>query len=300
MKLQDGDCRLPLVEWQERFEAVVRRKTREAAAANLPPLETTEIGAIDRLHALGNGWTREKFDGNFFCSPPRGEFPSTGLVFVQSADGNTGARNPQSLGAGETDKHLIYEGLSRVAADGVLAGAETIRGTNVVLSVWRPELVELRRSLQLPRHPIQIVATLGHLELHDTLLLNVPELPAIVIATPVWNERMRQELARRPWITTVAMADPGNLTAAFRTMRSMGVARISAIGGRTIARALIDAGLVHDLYLTTSPRPGGEPDTPLYPGRLDGTVVVRKGGSGVERGVVFEHLDLTVPPDLSE
>ena len=46
-------------------------------------------------------------------------------VFVQSADGNTGARNPADLGGGETDKHLIYEGLSRVDVDGVLAGAAT-------------------------------------------------------------------------------------------------------------------------------------------------------------------------------
>ena len=35
-----------------------------------------------------------------------------------------------------------------------------------------------------------------------------------------------------------------------------------------------DAGLVQDLYLTTSPRPGGEPDTPLYPTALTGTLVV--------------------------
>ena len=69
----------------------------------------------------------------------------------------------------------------------------------------------------------------------------------------------------------------------------MGVARISAIGGRTIARAMIDAGLIQDLYLTTSPRPGGEPNTPLYPTRLDGRLVVRKRGTGPESGVVFEH-----------
>jgi hypothetical protein len=69
----------------------------------------------------------------------------------------------------------------------------------------------------------------------------------------------------------------------------MGVARLSAIGGRTIARAMIGAGLIEDLYLTTSPRPGGEPDTPLSPTPLTGTLVVRKIGTGLETGVVFEH-----------
>src|SRR5438128_1526511 len=111
--------------------------------------------------------------------------------------------------------------------------------------------------------------TLGALKFDETLLLNVPELPVIVISTSVWVERMQEELARRPWVRTIAMAQPDDLPSAFRMLRSMGVARISAIGGRTIARAMIDASLIQDLYLTTSPTPGGEPNTPLYPSPLD-------------------------------
>jgi riboflavin biosynthesis pyrimidine reductase len=277
-------------DWGARFEEVVRRKTHEATSAELSPLETVEVGAIDRMTPLGNQWTRRLFDGDFYLSPVPSEIPATGLVFVQSSDGNTGARNPSSLGGGETDKHLIYEGLSRVASDGVLAGAETIRGSKAVLSVWRPELVELRARLHLPRHPIQIVATLGGLGLDDTLLLNVPELPVILVTTPEYVEKMRQALECRPWINPVVMAEPDDLAGAFRAMRSMGIARISAIGGRTIARAMIAAGLVQDLYLTTSPRPGGEQNTPLTATPLEGTRIVTKRGTGADRGVTFEHL----------
>ena len=64
------------------------------------------------------------------------------LVFVQSRDGNTGANNPAELGGGPTDKYLIYEGLSRVAADGVMAGASTI-GKSVFFSITHPQLVAL-------------------------------------------------------------------------------------------------------------------------------------------------------------
>jgi riboflavin biosynthesis pyrimidine reductase len=277
-------------EWQSRFESVVERKTRAAGAVRLPPMRTAAVGAVAGLETTGNEWTRQLFDGDFYRSPPRGDIPATGLVFVQSSDGNTGARNPAALGGGETDKHLIYEGLSRVAADGVLAGAETIRGSGVVFSVWHPELVGLRAAMGLPRHPIQIVATIGGLKFDDTLLLNVPELRVIVISTGVWVDLMKDELARRPWIRTIAMGAPGDLPSAFRMLRLMGVARLSAIGGRTIARAMIDAGLIRDLYLTTSARPGGEPDTPLSPAPLDGALVVRKQGTGPEEGVTFEHL----------
>jgi riboflavin biosynthesis pyrimidine reductase len=279
-----------MTDWQSRFDEVVRRKTRAAAAAELPPLQTVERGAIEDLDAVGNQWTRQVFDGDFYLSRGNSDVPATSLVFVQSSDGNTGTRNPASLGGGATDAHLIYEGLSRVAADGVLAGAETIRGSQVVFSVWRPEVMALRAALGLPRHPIQIVATLGRLRFDDTLLLNVPELPVVVISTTAGAGRMQTELERRPWIRTIAMPQPDGLPDAFRRLRSMGVARISAVGGRTIGRAMIDAGLIQDLYLTTSPRPGGEPDTPLYPAPLEGTLVVRKHGTGSETGVVFEHL----------
>jgi riboflavin biosynthesis pyrimidine reductase len=272
------------------LEEVVSRKTREAAEAELPPYRTVHMGPVDRLHAVGNEWSRKLFDGDFYLSRPPPDLPATNLVFVQSRDRNTGTRNPSSLGGGATDKHLIYEGLSRVAADGVLAGAQTVRGSSVVLSIWRRELIELRESLALPRHPIQIVATLGRLAFDDTLLLNVPELAVIVLTTPEWIERMRPELAARRWITAIPMAHRDGLSGAFRTLRAMGIVRISAIGGRTIARALLDAGLVQDLYLTTSPRTGGEPNTPLSPTPIGGAVAVEKIGTGVESGVKFEHI----------
>ena len=74
---------------------------------------------------------------------------------VQSSDGNTCAADPGLLGGGNTDTHLIDEGLSRVAVDAVLAGAETVRRSEVVFSVWHPKLVDLRMSLGLSRHPVQ-------------------------------------------------------------------------------------------------------------------------------------------------
>ena len=111
------------------------------------------------------------------------------------------AGNPSTLGGGEADKHLIYEGLSRAAADGVLSGAATIRGSDLVFSVWHPELVALRASLGLPRHPMQIVATLHGLDLEHGLMFNVPELRVTVITGARGADAMRDGLAARPWIT---------------------------------------------------------------------------------------------------
>src|SRR6185436_18870679 len=121
------------------------------------------------------------------------------------------AKDPSTLGGGESDQHLIYEGLSRVAADAVLAGAETIRSVNVILSVWHPELVALRASLGKPRHPIQVVATLRGLDLDAGLLYNLPEIPVIMITVAAARERMTAALQSRPWIRVIEMTAPDDL-----------------------------------------------------------------------------------------
>ena len=274
------------------FEAFVARKEAESARVALSPFVTDVDERPADAVALGNAWSRRMFDGPFYVSPaPSPDLPATNLVFVQSRDGNTGAADPSSLGGGEADKHLIYEGLSRVAADAVLAGAETVRNGNIVLSVWHPELVTLRESLGQPRHPIQIVATLRGLGL-DGLLFNVPALRVVLLTVGACSDLMLTQLADRPWVKVVSMPTAEDLPHGLRRLREMGVGRISCIGGRTLARQLIDARLIQDLYLTKSPKVGGEPGTPLYPGPLEGGLIVRKRGTGPDEGVVFEHRQL--------
>src|SRR3954468_22833084 len=170
-------------EWADAFAALIADKTREAEAATLPPYETELSAPSADAVTLGNARSERLFDGPFFLTPTHRDLPACSLVFVQSADGNTGARDPAALGGGDTDKHVIYEGLSRVAADAVLAGAETIRGSEIVLSIWHPELVGLRRALQLPRHPVQIVASIRGLPLDEALLFNVPDIRVVLVTT---------------------------------------------------------------------------------------------------------------------
>jgi riboflavin biosynthesis pyrimidine reductase len=274
----------------ELFDEFVRRKEREAVEADLAPYATVFDARPAGALAIGNAWTRKLFDGDFYVSPPPdAALPACSLVFVQSADGNTGAPNPSTLGGGETDKHLIYEGLSRVAADAVMAGAGTARGGRTIFSVWHPELVRLRAALGKPRHPAQIVATMKGIAVEGELLFNVPGVRVVLLTVPACQALMREALSARPWITTVVVDEEQHLAAAFKRIRALGVETISCIGGRTLATQLLDAGLVQDIYLTTSPRAGGEPRTPIYPKPLDLDLIVQKTGTGVEAGVVFEH-----------
>jgi riboflavin biosynthesis pyrimidine reductase len=282
---------LSAAQWRDRYRRWSEDKIRRAAAAVLPPYVTEIERPEEEARAIGNELTRELFDGPFYISLARdARRPACSLVFVQSADGNTGAADPATLGGGSTDKHLIYEGLSRVAADAVMAGAATVRGSDVIFSVWRPELVDLRQALGLPRHPVQIVLTNRGLDSDAELILNVPEIPVLLLLSASALHAMRAALASRPWVQPLQIEEQAGLPETFARLAAMGIGTISCVGGRTLASALLDARVVDEVYLTTGPRPGGEPATPLHPGPWRDRTIVRKRGTGEEAGVIFEHV----------
>jgi len=212
---------------------------------------------------------------------------------VESREGNTGADDPSTLGGGETDKHLIYEGLSRVDADAVFAGATTARSDTLVLSVWHPELIKLRLDLGHPRHPAQIVVvSRSALHFETALMFQEPELPVYLVTTSDAAASLRLQVATRPWIAVIDGGQPLSMRTALRELKTRGIETMSAIGGRTTARALLREGVIRDLYLTTSPKSAGEPNTSLLEEPLDALAVVIKEGTGSEEGVRFVHYAL--------
>ena len=280
----------------ESFEAFSERKTREAISAPLASLETIEDhSAAFPAQEIGNRWTRAHYDGAFHL-PLHGAIgaaPFVSLVFVQSRNGNTGTGNPDDLGGGPLDKHFIYEGLSRVGVDAVLAGAKTADDENTFFSVWHPELVALRRELGLPRHPAQIVVTgRGCINPEVSRVFNAPGTPVYVVATPAGCRALEQGISGRSWVKVISMTGDDLRQPLERLKRDHGIGRISAVGGRTTASALLDQGLVQDICLTTTSREAGEPNTPFYVGRRPPrtTPIVRKRGLDVTHPIVFEHL----------
>jgi len=275
-------------DWRTRFEAVIARRIA-AANAPLPPVRTIVDSAGARsLEAIGNVWSRTAFDGAFYESRAGDGF-TMGVVFVQSRDGHTGTRNPGSLGGGRVDEHLVYEGLTRAAADAVVVGAGTLH-PNAFFSVWRKELIELRLSRGLPRHPAQVILTVdGSPCPDDVLLFNVPDVPVVVVTSAAGRDRLSPALETRPWVH--AILGP-SLQEQFAQLHARGMTRFCSIGGRRSASELIDAGLVQDVYLTTTQSSAGEPGTPWYVGteRLSLEPVLVKEWDGRDGVVRFEHL----------
>jgi riboflavin biosynthesis pyrimidine reductase len=278
-----------------RFQSFADRKARQSAAALIQRLSTVrDHHAGADWFAIGNAWSRDHYGGDFSLFRPRQEQTAVSLVFVQSRDGNTGAPNPSALGGGATDMHLIYEGLSRVAADAVLTGAGTLH-RDAFFSVWHPELIALRLSLGLARHPAQIVVSQrGRFSL-ETLLFNVPEVPVFLIGGEECLARHGQTLVHRPWIHTLPLVDGDLRRSLDRLREEAGVRRLSAIGGPSTATSLVDEGLVQDLYLTTTARTGGDPGTPWYCGTRRPTLAPLALKAWREDGlaVTFAHLSIS-------
>ena len=87
------------------FAAFVAKKTTAAVRACPAPYVTSvDTSRADAFRTIVTPWATAAFGGPFYVRDvPRGGLPTCSLVFVQSANGNTGARDPASLGGGATD-----------------------------------------------------------------------------------------------------------------------------------------------------------------------------------------------------
>ncbi|HTM04644.1 MAG TPA: dihydrofolate reductase family protein [Vicinamibacterales bacterium] len=277
----------------KRFATYAERREAEALSAILPGYDTLVDRSGPDLIALRSEWTDGLFGGPFFRSADGTQpgLPVVNLVFVQSRNGNTIAADPSDLGGGATDKHLVYEGLSRIDADAVLAGATTAGSRSLVLSIWHPQLVALRLARGKPRHPRQVVVTAtGDLPLEDGLMFAMPELGACLIASTRIVPELRRRLAGKPWVDIIDAGEPLSMVHGLQQLHDRGIRVVSAIGGRRTAQALLEARTIADLYLTTSAIDAGVPNTPFYTGpSLPLDLVVEKAGRGIEAGVRFHH-----------
>lgn len=278
-----------------RFAALCARKSREADAAALTPVTTLEDNPSGlSLEALDDPWVTRAFDGPFRYSPPPAARPAVHVVFVESRDGNTVTDDPDSLGGGADDHHLIYEGLSRVVADAVLAGSRTV-GEETFFSVWRAEMIALRQARGLPRHPAQVVLSRGCTFDPDRyVLFNVPDVPVYILTDAGGRRRIEPRIGDRPWVHVIDADGADALARQMTALRQAGVRHVSAVGGRTAATALVDAGLVQDVYLSHTSSAAGAPGTPWYKGRSlpRSKTILRKSWSTDAGPVTFTHTRL--------
>jgi riboflavin biosynthesis pyrimidine reductase len=201
------------------------------------------------------------WDGPFALpASPDPALPYVVLMFVASLDGKVTVEDPGELGGGLTDWWLYSQGV-RYAVDAVAGGRETMCSKPArIFSIFDPDLVRSRMvELGKPRHPLQVVVSgCGEIDADREYLLAVPEIPTIILTSEAGKARLGSACAGRPGKHILAIGRSPralDLRAALQRLRSdFGVSRLQLIGGTAVATAFLEAGLVHELFLTQAPR----------------------------------------------
>jgi riboflavin biosynthesis pyrimidine reductase len=228
--------------------------TRTRTTLALPPLEplfeTPELPEFDLPAGLA-----EAYGGSLGFSEPR-----LYANFVASLDGVVAVpgeieSNRMISVHSEADRFVM--GLLRSCADAVLVGAGTMLSSP--RTRWTAEHAypaaaalygELRRSRRRPPRPtLAVLSGSGSVDPRHPAL----EEGALVLTSERGAVRLRGRLPRATTVLAVGAEAPVDPVAAVDALRRRGHELILSEGGPTAFGALVAAGLVDELFLTTSP-----------------------------------------------
>ena len=169
--------------------------------------------------------------------PPRTDWLRINLIASVTGSA-TGVDGTSETLSSRPDRRIL--GVIRELADVVVVGAASVR----------------TEGYQHPRHSrLAVVTVSGNLAGHR---LDAPEGAApIVICPPAAAARVRAQI---PGAEILELAPTGRTIAATEVigvLRDRGFASIVCEGGPSLAGQLLDAGVVDELSLSTSPRVGG-------------------------------------------
>jgi riboflavin biosynthesis pyrimidine reductase len=232
----------------------VSSRTVTPTTLTLPPLEplfeTAELPKFDLPAGLA-----EVYGGPLGFSEPR-----MYANFVASLDGVVaipGEIHSNRMISAQSEADRFVMGLLRACADVVLVGAGTMLGSP--RTRWTAEHAyppaatlygELRLARQRPSRPALAVLTgSGSVDPRHPAL----EEGALLLTSERGAERLRGHVPRAATILVVGTEAQLDPVAAVEALRLHGHELILCEGGPTTFGALVAAGLVDELFLTTSP-----------------------------------------------
>jgi 2,5-diamino-6-(ribosylamino)-4(3H)-pyrimidinone 5'-phosphate reductase len=206
-------------------------RTRRAAALRLYPPPARKVGGVGIY-------------GDLALPPPASSSrPYVVINMVASVDGRSSRSGKASGIGGEADRRAMRELRSKV--DAVMVGAGTLRAERLNLGLDDP-VVEQPLAL--------ILCGCGHLPLAERLVESPQE--ALLVMSDN-SPGPRGAVPARAKVLRVPSPSPGrvDLRALLWALRSEhAVKRLLVEGGPTVNRALIDEGLVDELFVTVAPK----------------------------------------------
>lgn len=218
--------------------------------------------------------------------------PQTYLNLAISVDGKITTADRALHGFGGPDDRDLMDEL-RAQADAVMIGAATLREEDPLLWVRSPERLARRQAEGRPGQPWNVIVSQS-LQLGDIEHSKFFQTPGFRRVVVTGENHPVSELARfKPFaeVISLPLMDGGlDLQFATEQLYMMGVRKLLLEGGGTLNFAMMNQGLVDELYLTLCPLVFGGDTAPTAVGgvgfafdrvpRLD-LLETRPGGDGL-------------------
>lgn len=172
------------------------------------------------------------------------------INMVASVDGRSSVSGKASCIGGEEDRRVMRRIRSRV--DAVMVGAGTLRAERLNLGLDDPDIRQPLAVILCGSGPLPLAERLVQ-NSQDTLLAIPDDIPYNLPSL----RRLRQETPARTEMLRVRASGPGrvDLRELLAVLRSeYGIRHLLVEGGPALNRALIDAHLVDELFLTVAPK----------------------------------------------
>ena len=185
--------------------------------------------------------------------------------FAITADGRISTRNltPADFSS-KLDKRRLVE--IRAKCDAVMATAKTIASDNMTMGLPAEDLRSARVKKGMAPYPTRVLLTNSGKISPDLRLFTKDFSPIVIYSTEQMPAPVREALSGKATLHL----HPGKRVDLNEMLRSLrrdhGVKRMVCEGGAQIFRALLEAELVDELYLTITPRVFGGRRAPTLTG----------------------------------
>ena len=190
--------------------------------------------------------------------------PFVTLNMASSIDGKitTRTREPFALGSDE-DRALMQE--LRSQADAVLIGRGTLYDEDPSLLVTKPELLAKRRVAHGSEQPAAVVVSASlDFPIDDSRFFTASRNRKIVFTTAAADFSRISRLEHYAEVVIVPANQQGSvdLAAMAASLGDYGISRLLLEGGGVLNFAMLEAGLIDEIYLTLCPLIIGGADSP--------------------------------------
>jgi riboflavin biosynthesis pyrimidine reductase len=191
--------------------------------------------------------------------------PFTYVNMIATADGRAALDGRTSTLGDDADLEMLLE--LRTLADAVLIGTGTLRAEGYDTLVRAPERRARRAAAGLAETPLAVLLSRSLDLPWDAGLFAAADQPVRIYTGPVADGEPPDVAAP---VELVRLQDPAP-AAVLADLRERGIAALLCEGGPTLNSALLEAGVVDELFLTLAPLLTGDAGEPtiVAGGRLD-------------------------------